>query len=88
MCDDDAGGIVDDGTVIRTDDGYLITTDLRSTKGWIADHARGLDIRLEDRLASITVVAVQGSRSLDAMVKARRAAAMRSRASVSRPDTG
>jgi len=69
LCDD-AGGIVDDGTVIRTDAGYLITTGLRSTVGWIGDHAPGLDVRLEDRSASIAVVAVQGPRSLDAMVKA------------------
>jgi aminomethyltransferase len=68
LCDD-AGGIVDDCTVIHVADGYLITTGLRSTVGWISDHARGLDVRLDDRSAAIAVVAVQGPRALDAMVK-------------------
>src|SRR5262249_1260774 len=68
---DEAGGMVDDCTVIRLDDGYLITTGLRSIVRWITDHARGLDVRLEDRSSAIAVVAVQGPTSLETLLKAR-----------------
>ena len=68
MCDE-AGGMVDDCTVIRIDDGYLLTTGLCSTARWIAEQARGLDVRLDDRSSAIAVVAVQGPRSLETLLK-------------------
>jgi aminomethyltransferase len=69
MCDE-AGGMVDDCTVIDIHEGYLITTGLRATAGWIAQHARGLDVRLEDRSSSVAVIAVQGPRSLETLLSA------------------
>jgi glycine cleavage system T protein (aminomethyltransferase) len=66
MCDD-AGGIVDDCTVSRTDDGDLVTTGLGATLEWIVAHARDFDIAVENRSSAIAVVAVQGPRSLAAM---------------------
>ncbi|MFQ5740548.1 MAG: aminomethyltransferase family protein [Acidobacteriota bacterium] len=62
---DDAGKVIDDGTVSRLDETFYRVTAADPTDHWLARLSRGYDVRIEDSSASIAVVAVQGPTSRD-----------------------
>lgn len=69
LCDE-RGGIVDDCTVIRRADQYLVTCGLASAATWLAAHASAFDVVLEDRSRALAVLAVQGPASAEVLAAA------------------
>jgi aminomethyltransferase len=61
-CDDD-GKILDDGTVGRLDEDWYRVTAAEPALAWLTRHARGLDVRVEDRSRSLAALALQGPAS-------------------------
>lgn len=60
---DDAGKVIDDGTVARLDqDSYRVTAALPSLR-WFAMNAAGLDVEIADRSESLAALALQGPTS-------------------------
>ncbi|MFT7623283.1 MAG: aminomethyltransferase [Myxococcota bacterium] len=70
---DDAGKLVDDGTVTRLEDDWFRVTAADPSMGWFERHTRGLDVRLTDATRHLGVLSIQGPRSralLDELVDA------------------
>jgi aminomethyltransferase len=60
---DDAGKVIDDGTVSRLDDTEFRVTSTEANYHWFIRHARGYDVELEDSTENLAALAVQGPRS-------------------------
>jgi aminomethyltransferase len=58
-CDSD-GRLIDDGTVMRLDDGSWFWTAAEAQSRWLRLNARGLDVAIEDRTDQIAALALQG----------------------------
>lgn len=63
-CDDD-GKVLDDGTVMRLGEEHYRITSADPGYFWLARHARGFDVELEDVSGQIASLAVQGPTSRD-----------------------
>jgi len=57
---DSAGRVIDDGTVMRRDDGSWFWTAAEGQLRWLRLSARGLDVEIEDRTDQLAALAVQG----------------------------
>jgi len=71
-CDSD-GRLIDDGTVMRLDDGSWFWTAAEAQSRWLRLNARGLDVAIEDRTDQVAALALQGPLSravLEAAVQA------------------
>ncbi len=62
---DDAGKVVDDGTVSRLEDDYFRVTAADPTYHWLQGLARGYDVTIEDSSRRLAAVAIQGPTSRD-----------------------
>jgi aminomethyltransferase len=62
---DDAGKVVDDGTVSRLEKEYFRVTAADPSYHWLYDLARGYDVTIEDSTRSLAAVAIQGPTSRD-----------------------
>jgi aminomethyltransferase len=60
---DDAGKVIDDGTISRLDEQHFRVTAADPTLYWLAELARGLDVQLEDSSARLAALALQGPTS-------------------------
>ena len=60
---DDAGKVVDDGTVSRLEEDWYRVTAADPTYHWLQRLARGYDVTIEDSSRSLAAVAVQGPTS-------------------------
>lgn len=58
-CDSD-GRVIDDGTVMRRDDGSWFWTAAEGQSRWLRLNARGLDVTVEDRTDRLAALALQG----------------------------
>jgi len=64
---DEAGKVVDDGTVHRLDDGSFRWTAADPQYRWLHMNAGGLDVEIEDVSAEWAAIALQGPRSRDVL---------------------
>ncbi len=62
---DDAGFVLDDGTVTRLDEEWFRMTAAEPYFHWLERQSRGLSVELADQSAKLAVLAVQGPRSRD-----------------------
>src|SRR5262245_62167473 len=60
---DDAGKVIDDGTIARLDEQTFRMTSADSNLKWLADNAHGLAVAIEDVSESIIALALQGPAS-------------------------
>jgi aminomethyltransferase len=60
---DDAGKMVDDGTLTRLDDDFYRLTAAEPTAAWLEDNAFGLDVTIEDVTDDVAALALQGPTS-------------------------
>jgi aminomethyltransferase len=60
---DDAGKMVDDGTLTRLDDDFYRLTAAEPTAAWLEDNAFGLDVSIEDVTDEVAALALQGPTS-------------------------
>ncbi len=60
---DDAGKVVDDGTVSRLDDQYYRVTAADPTSRWLSELSRGYNVKIEDSSVRLAVLALQGPTS-------------------------
>ena len=60
---DDAGKVLDDGTIARLDEHTFRMTAADSNLRWLADNAHGLEVAIEDVSESVTALALQGPAS-------------------------
>ena len=60
---DDAGHVIDDGTVARLDETHFRATSAEPAWHWFVRHARGYDVRIEDVTARLAALSVQGPTS-------------------------
>jgi aminomethyltransferase len=58
-CDSD-GRLIDDGTVMRLDDGSWFWTAAEAQSRWLRLNARGLEVTIEDRTDQLAALALQG----------------------------
>jgi aminomethyltransferase len=65
-CDGD-GRVIDDGTVMRLDDGSWFWTAAEGQYRWLGLNARGLDVKVEDVTDALAALALQGPRSRDVL---------------------
>jgi aminomethyltransferase len=66
------GGILDDVLVYRLDDAYMLVVNASNRLkilDWIATHEAGFDARVEDRTASHPMIALQGPKAIDVVVR-------------------
>ena len=64
---DDAGKVVDDGTVSRLDDAYFRVTAADPTLHWLESLAHGYDVTIEDSTRRLAALALQGPTSRDVL---------------------
>lgn len=64
---DDAGKVVDDGTVSRLEDDYFRVTAADPTYHWLEALARGYDVTIEDSSRRLAALAIQGPTSRDVL---------------------
>ncbi len=64
---DAAGRVIDDGTLMRLDDGSWRWTAAEGQLRWLRLNARGLDVRLEDQTDALAALALQGPLSRDVL---------------------
>ena len=57
---DDAGRVVDDGTVARLDEDHYRVTAADPSLHWLEDCGRGMNVRLEDSSGRLAALALQG----------------------------
>lgn len=57
---DSEGRVIDDGTLMRLDDGAWFWTAAEGQLRWLRLNARGLDVQIEDRSDALAALAVQG----------------------------
>ena len=62
---DDAGRVVDDGTVARLDEEHYRVTAADPSLHWLEDCGRGMNVRLEDSSRRLAALALQGPTSRD-----------------------
>jgi aminomethyltransferase len=67
---DDAGHVVDDGTMWNFGDGTFRLTAAEPNLRWLEDNANGLDVKVEDESAEIAALALQGPTSRAILVDA------------------
>ena len=60
---DDAGKIVDDGTIARLSEDSFRMTSAIPTAAWLEDNAQGLDVSIEDVSEAFGALALQGPTS-------------------------
>ncbi len=60
---DDAGHVVDDGTVARLDEEHYRVTAADPSLHWLEDCGRGMNVQLEDSSARLAALALQGPTS-------------------------
>jgi aminomethyltransferase len=65
-CDSD-GRVIDDGTVMRLDDGSWRWTAAEGQLRWLRMNARGLDVTIEDQTDELAALALQGPLSRDVL---------------------
>lgn len=66
---DDRGKVMDDGTVMRFDDERWRLTSAEPAYGWLAKHARGLDVELCDVSREVAALALQGPYARDVLAR-------------------
>jgi aminomethyltransferase len=64
---DDAGRVVDDGTVARLDEEHYRVTAADPSLHWLEDCGRGMNVRLEDSSRRLAALALQGPTSRDVL---------------------
>lgn len=64
---DDAGRVVDDGTVARLGEEHYRVTAADPSLHWLEDCGRGMDVRLEDSSGRLAALALQGPTSRDVL---------------------
>ena len=64
---DEAGRVIDDGTIHRLDDGSFRWTAADPQYRWLQMNAGGLDVEVEDVSADWAAIALQGPRSRDVL---------------------
>jgi len=64
---DDAGRVVDDGTVARLDEDHYRVTAADPSLHWLEDCGRGMNVRLEDSSGRLAALALQGPTSRDVL---------------------
>ena len=64
---DEHGKVLDDGTVTRLADDHFRLTSADPSMAWLARHARGLAVTLEDRSRTLAALALQGPRSREVL---------------------
>lgn len=64
---DDAGRVVDDGTVARLDEDHYRVTAADPSLHWLEDCGRGMNVRLEDSSRRLAALALQGPTSRDVL---------------------
>jgi aminomethyltransferase len=64
---DDAGKVIDDGTIARLDEDHFRVTAADPTLHWLQTLARGLRVTLEDSSARLAALALQGPTSRDVL---------------------
>ena len=57
---DSQGRVIDDGTVMRRDDGSWFWTAAEGQLRWLRLNARGLDVEIDDRTDALAALALQG----------------------------
>ncbi len=62
---DDAGKVIDDGTVTRLDDDHYRVTAADPSLHWLQAVGRGMRVKIEDSSAKLATLALQGPRSRD-----------------------
>ncbi len=62
---DDAGKMIDDGTVTRLDEDYYRVTAADPTFHWLRQLSRGMEVTIEDSTARLAAVALQGPNARD-----------------------
>jgi len=67
---DDAGKMVDDGTVARLDEEHFRVTAAEPALHWLLAAGRGFDVAVEDSTARLAALAVQGPTSRDVLAAA------------------
>jgi aminomethyltransferase len=67
---DDAGKVVDDGTVARLDEQHYRVTAADPSLHWLQDCGRGMNARVEDSSARLAALAIQGPSSRKVLVAA------------------
>jgi aminomethyltransferase len=65
-CDSD-GRVIDDGTIMRLDDGSWRWTAAEGQLRWLQLNSRGLDVSIEDQTDSVAALALQGPLSRDVL---------------------
>jgi glycine cleavage system T protein (aminomethyltransferase) len=68
-CDSD-GRVIDDGTVMRMDDGSWFWTAAEGQYRWLHLNARGLDVDIEDGTDSLAALALQGPLAREVLASA------------------
>ncbi len=68
-CDDD-GKVVDDGTVWRLDETHFRATAAEPNLAWFTRHARGYDVAIEDRTATVATLSLQGPNAREILKQA------------------
>jgi len=64
---DGEGRVIDDGTVMRLDDGSWRWTAAEGQLRWLRLNARGLDVEIEDQTDALAALALQGPLSRDVL---------------------
>jgi aminomethyltransferase len=67
---DEAGKVIDDGTVARLDDDSLRWTSAEPHLRWFGLNARGLDVEIEDASERLAAIALQGPLARDVLAAA------------------
>jgi aminomethyltransferase len=70
---DSQGRVIDDGTVMRMDDGSWFWTAAEGQYRWLKLNARGLEVEIEDVTDALAAVALQGPLSRDVLQSAAQA---------------
>ena len=71
LCRDD-GGVLDDLFTYRLDDGFLTVTNAANherDQAWLAGHADGFDVNVDDVAADYAMLALQGPRARDILAR-------------------
>lgn len=68
-CDGD-GRVIDDGTVMRLDDGSWRWTAAEAQQRWLRLNARGVDVEIEDQTEAVAGLALQGPLSREVLESA------------------
>jgi aminomethyltransferase len=67
---DDAGKVIDDGTVWRLGEAHFRVTSAEPSLAWLSRNARGLDVAVEDSTARIATLSLQGPTSREILRRA------------------